>query len=444
MLRILSCSALVLALALPAPDAIAAKRRAPASGLTSAEGKLADRVTRLVPGGLELLERAVNQNSGTMNLAGVKAVSTLYAAELDALGFRTRWVDGAAFGRAGHLIAERGSKGPKVVLIGHLDTVFEPSSPFQKFTRVDDSTATGPGVTDMKGGIGILLVALRALKDQGELDKLRVSVVLIGDEESVGSPLLSARADLVSAAEGASAAIGFEDGDGDPHHVVVARRGSSRWKLRVRGTPSHSSQVFREDVGPGAIFETARILQAFRDSLSFEPYLTYNPGLIVGGTAISYDPSGFKGTAFGKDNVVAESTLVTGDLRMLSEEQHERARAAMRRIVASSTPGTSATIEFQDAYPPLAPSDGNRKLFAMLDQASRDLGLGALQEVDPSRAGAADVSFLSGRVPMIVDALGLKGSGGHTVEERARLRSFGWQAQRVAVTLSRLARSTER
>jgi len=439
-MRILPTFAFALTSLLLATAATGA-RRAPAPGLTSGERKLAERVDRHVPEALALLERAVLQNSGTMNLAGVKAVSTMFAAELDALGFRTRWVEGAAWGRAGHLIAERGSKGPKVVLVGHLDTVFEPDSPFQRFTRVDDSTATGPGVTDMKGGNVIMLLALRALRDAGELDRLSVAVVLTGDEERPGSPLLSARADLVSAAEGAIAAIGFEDGDGDPHHVIVTRRGSSTWTLRVRGTPSHSSQVFREDVGPGAIFEAARLLQAFRDSLAFEPYLTYNPGLIAGGTTVSHDPANARATAFGKNNVVAESTLVTGDLRMLSEEQHERARAVMRRLVASPTPGTWASIEFADGYPPLAPSEGNRKLLAMLDQASRDLGLGALEPVDPARAGAADVSFLAGRVPMIVDALGLKGSGGHTVNETARLRSMAWQAKRVAVTMSRLART---
>jgi glutamate carboxypeptidase len=441
---------LALAPVLLASEASAARRArtaahapTPPPALTSAERKLAERVDRHLPDAIALLERAVNQNSGTMNLAGVKAVSAMFAAELDALGFRTRWVEGAAWGRAGHLIAERGSKGPKAVLVGHLDTVFEPDSPFQRFTRVNDSTATGPGVCDMKGGNVIMLVALRALRDAGELDRMRVTVVLTGDEERPGSPLVSARADLVSAAEGAGVAIGFEDGDGDPQHVIVTRRGSSTWTLRVRGTPSHSSQVFREDVGPGAIFEAARMLQAFRDSLAFEPYLTYNPGLIAGGTTVSYDPVTARATAFGKNNVVAESTLVTGDLRMLSEDQHERARAVMRRIVGSPTPGTWASIEFADGYPPLAPSDGNRKLLAMLDQASRDLGLGALEPVDPARAGAADVSFLAGRVPMIVDALGLKGAGGHTVNETARLRTVGWQAQRVALTLSRLARASK-
>ena len=438
-----ACSVLVLALAVSLLASDASAKRAPVTGLTSAEGKLAERVDRHLPEALALLERAVNQNSGTMNPAGVKAVSAMFASELDALGFRTRWVEGAAWGRAGHLIAERGTKGPKVVLVGHLDTVFEPDSPFQRFTRVDDSTATGPGVTDMKGGNVIALLALRALRDQGELDRMRVTVVLTGDEERPGQPLLSARADLVSAAEGAAAAIGFEDGDGHPHHVVVARRGSSSWILRVRGTPSHSSQVFREDVGPGAIFEAARMLQLFRDSLAFEPYLTYSPGLIAGGTTVAYDRAASRALAFGKDNVVAESTLVTGDLRMLSEDQHERARGVMRRIVASPTPGTWASIEFTDGYPPLPPSDGNQKLFAMLDKASKDLGLGPLEPVDPARAGAADVSFLAGRVPMIVDALGLKGSGGHTVLERARLRSLAWQAKRVSVTLSRLARASK-
>jgi glutamate carboxypeptidase len=331
-----------------------------------------------------------------------------------------------------------------VVLVGHLDTVFEPTSPFQHWKKLDDSTAMGPGVTDMKGGNVVMLVALRALKDAGLLDRLRVAVVLMGDEEHMGAapgaPPEAARADLLQAADGAIAAIGFEDGDGDPRHVVISRRGSSSWVLRVRGTPSHSSQVFSADVGSGAIYEAARLLQAFRDSLAMEPYLTYNPGLIVGGTSITHDDDAQRGTAFGKNNVVAESTLVTGDLRALSLDQRARAVAMMERIVGATSPNTSASIAFTHGYPPLAPTDGNRRLLAMFDDASRGLGLGALEPVDPARAGAADVSFLAGRVPMVVDALGVKGSGGHTVNETGRLQSLAWQAKRVAVTLARLAR----
>jgi glutamate carboxypeptidase len=317
--------------------------------------------------------------------------------------------------------------------------VFEPDSPFQRFQRLDDSTATGPGVIDMKGGDVILLLALRALREQGVLDQLHVVVVMTGDEEESGSPLSAARADLIAAAAGASAAIGFEDGDGDPRHVVVARRGASGWQLRVQGTAAHSSQVFSDDVGVGAVYEAARLLEQFRDSLGHEPYLTVNPGLVVGGTAVSLDAAAARGTAFGKSNVVAESTLVTGDLRTLSPEQRERAQATMQRIAANGSAHTSASIAFDDGYPPLAPTDGNRRLLAKLDQASRDLGLGPLEAVDPARAGAADVSFLGGRVPMVVDAMGLKGHGGHTVLETARLGTLPWQAKRIAVLLARFA-----
>ncbi len=410
------------------------------AGLAPIERRLATSVDRHTPEALQLLQRAVDINSGTLNFEGVRKVSDLFVPEFERLGFRTHWSPGAAWGRAGHLIAEHGSRGPRIVLVGHLDTVFEPDSPFQRFQYVDDSTATGPGITDMKGGDVIMLLAMRALKDQGALDGLRITVVLMGDEEKSGDPLEAARADLMRAAEGATAAIGFEDGDGDPRHVVVARRGSSGWQLRVRGTPSHSSQVFSDGVGIGAIFEAARLLEQFRDSLGHEPYLTFNPGLIVGGTAISHEPAAARGTAFGKGNVVAESTLVTGDLRTLTLEQRARAQVTMRRIVANSSPRTSASIMFDDGYPPLSPTAGNRKLLALVDQASRDLGLGALEAVDPARAGAADVSFLGGRVPMIIDAMGLKGSGGHTVQETARLNSLAWQAKRTAVLLYRLSR----
>jgi glutamate carboxypeptidase len=430
------------ALALVACTATPALAKAPAGPLTATEKKLVQRIDHRLPESLALLERAVNINSGTSNHAGVREVGKLFTAELDAMGFTTRWVDGAGFGRAGHLVAERGTKAgaPKIVLVGHLDTVFEPDSPFQRFQHLDDSTATGPGVIDMKGGDVILLLALRALHDTHELDRFQICVVMTGDEESPGRPIDAARAALVAAARGADAAIGFEDGDGDPQHVIVSRRGSSNWTLRVRGTPSHSSLVFTADVGIGAIYEAARLLERFRDTLQVEPYLTFNPGLVLGGTAISQDSTGTRGTAFGKTNVVAETTVVTGDLRAITLEQRERARAVMQGIVAGGSPRTSATIEFDDGYPPLAPTDGNRRLLAMVDRASHDLGFGALTSVDPARAGAADVSFLAGTVPMVIDAMGLKGSGGHTVLETARLGTLAVQAKRVAVTLSRLAR----
>jgi glutamate carboxypeptidase len=331
-----------------------------------------------------------------------------------------------------------------VLLIGHLDTVFERDSPFQRFERFSDSTARGPGVIDMKGGDVVMLLALRALAEAGVLDRLSFRVVLTGDEEKAGLPHALSRRDLLQAADWADLAIGFEDGDGDPTTAVIARRGASSWRLRTAGQPAHSSQVFRPEVGDGAIYEAARILDAFRDSLSAQPLLTANPGVILGGTTVTFDGEQNRGMAFGKTNVVAESTVVAGDLRAISLPQREAAKATMRRIVEAHRTRTGAEIVFEDGYPPLAPSDGNRRLLATFDQASRDLGLGAVVEVDPARAGAADVSFAEGRVEQALDGVGLMGTGGHTTAETADLRWLARNASRVAVMLLRVAEERRR
>ena len=387
---------------------------------------------------LALLERAVNINSGTQNFAGVRAVGKLFDAELTRLGFKTTWIDGTKFNRAGHLVAERPGKGPKVLLIGHLDTVFEPDSPFQKFERVSPDSARGPGIIDMKGGDVIMIQALKALAAIGALDSLHITVVMTGDEESAGDPQSVAREALVAAAKGAAVAIGFEDGAGDPKTAVIGRRGTTAWTLKVKGTPAHSSQIFRKDLGYGAVFEAARILNTFREKLAGEAHLTFNPAAVVAGTQADFDTVQARGSAFGKDNVIAEHAIVSGDLRALSLEQFANARKAMDTIVAASLPGTSSQITFDEGYPPLAPTEGNQRLLAMYDQASRDVGAGPVTAVNPDMAGAADVSFVAEHVPMVLDGIGQMGSGGHTVNETADLRTLPSQTKRAALLLYRL------
>jgi len=405
-----------------------------------AERDMVRAVTARRDAAIALLERIVNINSGSLNSPGVRAVADVLQAELEALGFTTEWIDGASFGRAGHLVARRGTRGPRILLIGHLDTVFEPDSPFQRFERLSDSTARGPGVVDMKGGNVVIVEALRALHAAGALDALQVRVVLTGDEERTGSPLSAARDALVTAAEWADLALAFENGDSDFRTAVVARRGSTSWTLRVTGKSAHSSQIFQEEVGTGAVLEAARILDRWRAALSAEPNLTFNPGAIVGGTEVRWDPGEARGTAFGKNNVVAELALVTGDLRALSLEQHAAAQATMQAVVAASLPHTTADLTFSESYPPLAPTEGNRRLLARLDQVSRDLDYGPVGAVDPRRAGAADVSFTSGLVEMALDGLGAGGGDDHTVREWIDLRTLTIQAARTAVLLHRLAR----
>jgi glutamate carboxypeptidase len=330
------------------------------------------------------------------------------------------------------------------LLIGHLDTVFEPSSPFQKFERLDDSTARGPGIIDMKGGDVIMLYALRALKDAGLLDRMNVTAVFDGDEEDSGTPKEAARKALVDAATGAHAALGFEDGAADPKTAVISRRSAGSWTLRTTGEPAHSSQIFKPQVGAGAVYEASRILHEFYTTLSKEPYLTFNPGLAIGGTQVKVDTTGTEGSGAGKRNVVAEHMEVTGDLRTLSPEQQAKAKKTMQQIVARHLPKTNATIEFDDGYPPMAPTAGNRRLLAVYDQASRDLGFGPVVAVDPSRAGAADVSFVAGKVPMLIDGIGLSGHDDHTEKETADLRMLAPLTKRAALTMLRLTQSPVR
>jgi glutamate carboxypeptidase len=388
---------------------------------------------------LALLIKIVNINSGTMNFAGVRQVADVLSAQLDSLGFKTRWVDGAPFHRAGHLVAEHPGPGPKLLLIGHLDTVFEPDNPFQKFERLDDSTARGPGVIDMKGGDVIIVYALRALREAKALDRMNITIVFDGDEEESGSPLELSRATLMDAAKGATAALGFEDGAGDPKTAMTSRRGAGSWKLEVTGTPSHSGQIFTPEVGAGAVFEASRVLDQFYTKLGHEQYLTFNPGVALGGTAVTLDSTGTVGTASGKDNVVAEHMQVTGDLRTISPEQFANAEKVMKEIVATPLPGTHSKISFETGYPPMAPTEGNRKLLAIYDKASRDVGSGGVVAVDPSHAGAADISFVANLVPMSIDALGLSGHDDHTDKETADLRMLPVKTKRTAVFLLRLS-----
>jgi len=295
-----------------------------------------------------------------------------------------------------------------------LDTVFEIDSSFQKFTRLSEEKAEGPGVIDMKGGDVVMVEVVRALYETGVLDNMTVTTALIGDEESSGDPLEVGRASLVEAADNADIALAFEPGDGDPQTAVLARRGFTGWEVHAKGIRGHSSAVFSDEMGYGSIYEAARILTHFQESLVGEELLTFNPGLILGGTTLEYDEENDRGSAIGKSNVISEKTIVTGDLRSISPEVRERVKTKMREIVSNNLPGTSAEIIFRDSYPPMGMTAGNEELLTMLSKASVDAGYAPVRAGDPADAGAADVSFAAGRVEMALDGLGMTGDGTHT------------------------------
>jgi glutamate carboxypeptidase len=353
------------------------------------------------------------------------------------MGFTTRWVDMPAdMNRAGHLIAEiKGKKGKKLLLIGHIDTVFEPDSPFQKW-EAKDSTATGPGANDMKGGNMVMLYALKAMYEAGQLKDRQITVVLHGDEENAGDPISESRKDIIEIAKRSDIALAFETGTGFSY-ATIARRGSSNWHLRVRGKQAHSSGIFTERVGAGAVYETARILNRFYEELQ-EKNLTFNPGIIVGGTQINVDSTGTQATASGKGNLVANITVVHGDLRFLSEEQKERARAKMKAIVAENLPHTQAEITFEDRYPAMPPTEGNLSLLKVLNKVSLDLGQGEVKPYDPGRRGAGDISFVAQYVDGL-DGLGAMGGNAHAPGEYIDLTTLEPIIKRSAILIHRLS-----
>lgn len=388
-----------------------------------------------------LLERIVLQNSGTHNHEGVRKVADMLAPEFEALGFEVEWIDQSAQGRAGHLFARhKGKRGTtRMLLIAHMDTVFEPDSGFDGFVREGD-TAIGPGVGDDKGGIVIILSALRAMKAAGTLADANIVVALTGDEEEAGSPVELARADLVKAAEWADVALDFEglsrlDGR---DMGVIARRSANNWTLHVTATSGHSSGIFGQGVSYGAIYELARILDRFRQELP-EENLTFNVGVAAGGTPAEISADGLSASAVGKTNIIPSEAIARGDLRTISQEQSDRIAAAMKAIVDDNLPGTDAEIDFEFRYPPMAPTDGNRALFDKLNQVSIDMGLGEMVIYPPSRRGAGDINF----VAHLVDGLAGLGPGGtrsHAPGETIALPTLTRQAKRAAVLMSRLVR----
>lgn len=385
---------------------------------------------------LDFLIETVNQNSGTLNIEGVRTVGDMFIREFDALGFDTEWIDmPEEMNRAGHFKATRAfGPGPHVLLIGHIDTVFEKNSPFQTFSRNGD-TATGPGIGDMKGGNAVILYALKALLERNAINAGTVTVFLTGDEESAGSPLDISRRDLIAAGKAADVALNFEGGSNE--WAVIGRRGSSSWSLETSAPQAHSSGIFNDRVGAGAVFEMARILNRFYGEVRGPFGLTFNPGLLAGGTIVEEGATPSDLSVYGKTNVVAPKSVVHGGLRFMNQEQLDAARAAMRGIVEDNLPNTEATITFADRYPAMEETDANKALLVKLNAVHARLGLEPAKSFPPERRGAADISFIAPYVTSM-DGLGVDGEGAHAPGETMSIASMQDATRRAALLIGDL------
>ena len=391
----------------------------------------------------DMLEKLVNINSGTHNLEGVRAVADIMQSQLSDLGFKVQWIPMEQVQRAGVLVAEHpcpepGKCGKRMLLIGHMDTVFEQSSPFQTYS-VQGNIATGPGVNDMKGGLVDMLFALKAMHAAGVLKQTEITIVLSGDEEAHGEPAAISRRDMIAAAKHSDVALEFE---GTPRiegvfYGSVSRRSSITWRINTTGETGHSSGIFSVRMGFGAIYELARILDAFRVQLP-EENLTFNVGMVAGGTSLQVDAAGNNGTITGKDNVIAPTAYASGDIRTISNQQSTRVEKKMQEIVAHHLPKTTATITFGEGYPAMAPTAQSRAVLTILNQANASLGFKAMPELDPMKRGAGDISFVADIIPGLA-GIGATGEGAHAPGETIDLSTQPINTKRDALLMYRLS-----
>ena len=301
--------------------------------------------------------------------------------------------------------------------------------------------ATGPGTADMKGGLVVMLTALKAMKAAGALDTAEITIVLSGDEERHGNPTSIARKDMIDAAKRSDVALEFEnasrDGGVDGHDAVrIGRRSAISWKLEATGKSGHSSGVFGKTMGYGAIYEMARILDQFRTELT-EPGLTYNVGLLLGGATAERNADDTGGDATGKTNVIPPVAIANGDLRTLNEDQTVRIKGKMEAIVRDHLPGTSARIEFLDGYPAMGATPASEAILAKLQDVNTTLGYAKEIVTDPALGGAGDIAFVAPYIPGLV-GVGAMGAGAHAEGETVYLDSLPIQAKRMAVLMYRL------
>ena len=449
MKKVILFSLLVIVICIRPNQKLIAQNTKSNTALNKEEQKVMDYIDANMPRAIALLKESVNINSGTLNIAGVKKVGEIFAREFEKANFKTKWIPMPdSLRRAGHLVATTGfnnkaadKKNPKrkkLFLIGHLDTVFEPDMPANPFTMLNDSTATGQGVNDMKGGDVVMIIALQALHAQGLLKDADIIAYLTGDEEHAANPREISRADFIESAKKTDIALAFEGANG-LNSVATARRGASGWTLNVKAKTGHSSGVFTPNAGYGAIYEAARIVNEFRVQLSTEKYLTFNPGVFIGGSEMNYNSAKSTGTAIGKTNIISPAVTVTGDLRFLTEDQKINARKKMSAIVADNLAGTKATIKYTDGIPSMAPTEGNDKLLEIISGVTKDMGLGATTAGDPGSRGAGDISYIAAYVDCI-DGLGASGKGAHAPGETINLKELPFLIKRAALTIYRLSR----
>lgn len=380
---------------------------------------------------IELLESWANINSGSDNLPGLErmlnALTDSFAplgGQIQALGLPPR---SKVISKGERLLIPSGrafrmTKRPEaslqVLLAGHMDTVFSATSPFQTTTRVSPSILRGPGVTDMKGGLVVMLMALKAFESSPFADQLGWEVLIVPDEEvgSAGSHDL-----LVQAAQRNDLGLLFEPSLPDGA-LVSERKGSASFTVVAKGRSAHAGRDFAS--GRNAISSLSRFIAEAETLNDLERGLTLNIGYIEGG---------------GPGNIVPDSALCRLNVRMRAMADLTAVQADLRRIISERSESDGVVLQLHEhaSHPPKAFDAATRALFDAVNACSEELG-----ERLTTRAsgGVCDGNTLAAHGLPTLDTLGVVGDHIHTDQEYVLLDSLHTRAALVTQFLTKLAK----
>lgn len=356
---------------------------------------------------LPLIERLVRINSHSAHVAGVNAVGNVLTEALSLLPLSLTVETSESGVRHLTFSTTAADRAPCLLLIGHHDTVFPPGE-FERF-EVTGERAHGPGVLDMKGGLALIVQVLHALHDAGELARVPLRFVSVGDEE-VGSP--SSRALLEALVPGASAALVFEAGRaGDA--IITARRGSGHAKVSVEGRAAHAGNALAE--GRSAIWALAKYIDRVQALNGTIAGASVNVGLVSGGSA--------------RNTVPARATAEV-DLRF-SDAAGQAALAdallALGREVEAMSEGTRIDVQITVARRPWARTPASSALAQRYAAAQAAAGLSASEA--PLIGGGSDANTVGALGLPAIDGLGPRGKGFHTHDEYIELASLPLKAE---------------
>ena len=398
-----------------------------AGGPSVTERRAIDRIDAAAM--LAQVERWAAINSGTGNLAGLARMATELGDAFASLPGSIRFVDPTPVDRMGAdgrvtpidhgrhlLVSVRPDAAMRLMFFGHMDTVYPVDHPFQSLAWTGDTVLVGPVVTDMKGGLAVMLAALGALEADGAIDGIGYDIVINSDEET-GS--LSSAALIAKVAAGKRAAFGYEPALPDGT-LAGARGGTGNFSLAVQGRSAHAGR--NPEDGRNALVAAADL--ALRLAAAKAPGLSVNPARIDGGSP---------------NNVVPDLAVLRVNFRPRDPVAIDAADAAIGAALSAVAAEHDVTVTRHGSFnrPPKPIDAAAAALFRLVGDAGADLGL-AIGRRDTG--GVCDGNNVAALGVPVIDTMGVRGGAIHSPEEFLLVDSLAERAALSAISIVRLAR----